>query len=86
MNVEIKASFLTEGSDEGVFLQWLIQLGERVKKGDLLCEIETYKAVVQIEAPVDGVIADFKCNQGEIVTTSSVLGYIQTDDEGKNER
>jgi pyruvate/2-oxoglutarate dehydrogenase complex dihydrolipoamide acyltransferase (E2) component len=85
MRVEIKIEFLGEGADSAVFLQWNKQKNEKVVKGEVVCEVETYKSVVQVEAPIDGVLADLKFSPGEVVNLSDVLGYIETEEQVCNE-
>ena len=42
---------------EGTVVKWLKAVGDAVKEGELIAEIETDKAVVEIEAPVSGTLA-----------------------------
>jgi len=56
---------------------WLKQKGDRVMKGDILCELETDKAAFEIEAPADGILLDIFFDEDEdvpVLTTIAVIG------------
>lgn len=54
MPKEILMPALAAGMEEGHLVRWLKKEGERVKPGDLLAEIETDKAVMEMEADGEG--------------------------------
>lgn len=54
MATEIEMPALSGSMTEGRLLRWLKHEGEAVSAGDLLCEIETDKAVMEVEAPSSG--------------------------------
>jgi hypothetical protein len=56
MPIEIRMPTLSSSNDEGKLARWLVREGQRVKPGDVLAEIETEKAAIEIEAVDDGVI------------------------------
>ena len=80
MRVEIKIDFLGEGVDNAVFVRWCASTGEKVAKGDIVCEIETYKTLLQIEAPDSGILSDLRYASGDVLNIPAVLGYIETSD------
>lgn len=80
MRVEVKAEFLGEGADSAVFLQWNFKENDKVNKGDVVCEVETYKSVVQIDAPVAGRLVGLRFSDGEVVNLSDILAYIETEE------
>ena len=53
---EFKFPDVGEGIAEGEIVRWLVKEGEAVTRGQVLLEIETDKAVGEIEAPIDGVL------------------------------
>jgi pyruvate/2-oxoglutarate dehydrogenase complex dihydrolipoamide acyltransferase (E2) component len=61
---------------EGTILQWLKQLGEPVKKGEPLVEIEIAKAVNTLESPVTGVITKLVANVNDTVPVQGVIAII----------
>jgi acetyltransferase-like isoleucine patch superfamily enzyme len=56
-------------------LQWLVASGEQVREGQLIAELETSKAVVELAAPATGRIT-LGANAGEDLAVGAVIGYI----------
>ena len=52
---------------EGTLVRWVKQVGENINKGDVLAEIETDKATVEVESPAGGVVLQLIVNQGDVV-------------------
>jgi 2-oxoglutarate dehydrogenase E2 component (dihydrolipoamide succinyltransferase) len=50
--------------------------GERVRRDELLVELETDKVVLEVPAPADGVLDEFTVEEGAVVEADTVLGYI----------
>jgi 2-oxoglutarate dehydrogenase E2 component (dihydrolipoamide succinyltransferase) len=50
--------------------------GERVRRDELLVELETDKVVLEVPAPADGVLDEFTVEEGAVVEADAVLGYI----------
>lgn len=73
---EVKIEFLGEGVDEAVFLRWLKKEKDVVEKGEFICEVETYKAVIQIESNEKGVLKSLKCRAGDVIKIPVVVGEI----------
>lgn len=55
---------------------WLVRIGERVKPGTPLLEVEMEKAVVTIEADVGGVLREVHAQAGETVAVGTIVGLI----------
>lgn len=70
MATEIKATV------EGMLLNWLKDVGEPVKAGQVIAEFEADKATVEVEAPADGVISAFKIEVGETVPEGTVIAIL----------
>ena len=62
---------------EGRLIRWAKAAGERVAKGELVAEVETDKAVVEIEAPCDGVLAQHLAAEGEVVKMGQQLASVK---------
>jgi pyruvate dehydrogenase E2 component (dihydrolipoamide acetyltransferase) len=62
-----------QSMEEGTILSWRKHEGEKVRKGEILLEIETDKANVEVEAPESGVLRQILCPEG---TTVPVLATI----------
>ena len=61
---------------EATIARWLKAEGDQVKAGDLLCEIETEKAIFEVEAESEGILLKVLVGGGETAPTLSVIGYI----------
>ena len=63
---------------EATVVAWLKKVGDAVKKGEAVLEIETDKAVSQVESPLDGVIAEILVAEGTVVPLGQQLATIRT--------
>ncbi len=72
---EIKAPSVGESITEVRIAKWLKQNGEAVKNGDLILEIESDKATVEVAAEASGALSIDR-NVGDTVKIGEVLGYI----------
>ena len=54
MTVKIHMPALSPTMTEGTLTKWLIKVGDQVKAGDVLAEIETDKATMEVEAVDEG--------------------------------
>ena len=62
---------------EGTVIKWLKAVGDAVKGGELIAEIETDKAVVEIEAPVSGTLSAIDQPVGAVVPMGGRIGGIK---------
>ena len=60
-------------------LKWMIKVGDNIKKGDPVAEIEFEKATTEIEAEVSGVVEEILYKEGDIVGVGSVIARIKND-------
>jgi pyruvate dehydrogenase E2 component (dihydrolipoamide acetyltransferase) len=67
---------LEMAQETGKLLAWRKKEGERVSKGEPLLEIETDKAVVEVEAPADGILAGIKATEGADVPVGRTIAWI----------
>ncbi len=58
MAIEIRLPKLDESTTEADLLSWLVKSGDTVERGDVIAELETDKATVELEAPASGVMAE----------------------------
>ncbi len=61
---------------EGTLVRWVKQVGENINKGDVLAEIETDKATVEVESPVGGVVLQLIVNQGDVVPVNAPIAVV----------
>ena len=62
--------------ESGKLLGWLKKEGEPVAKGEMIAEIETDKAVFELESPAEGVLAGVKTSAGEMVPVGHTIAWI----------
>ena len=79
MLIEVKVPQLAEGTPEGTLAAWHVKVGQAVKRDQNLCDIETDKVVLETPAQSDGVLVEIKVQSGATVTSSVVLGVIDTE-------
>ena len=77
MSSEVRVPALPESVADATVLAWHKAPGEAVKKGDSLVDLETDKVVLEVPAPVDGVLVQVMCEVGTVVTAASVLATIE---------
>jgi len=72
---------LTDSMEEGVVVKWRKAEGERVESGDVLAEIETDKAVMDLEAFASGTLLKVLVPEGTTVPSGTLIGVIGEPDE-----
>jgi pyruvate dehydrogenase E2 component (dihydrolipoamide acetyltransferase) len=72
---------LTDTMEEGVVVKWKKHEGDKVAAGDVLAEIETDKAVMDLEAFASGILRKILVREGETVKSGTLIGVIAEADE-----
>jgi pyruvate dehydrogenase E2 component (dihydrolipoamide acetyltransferase) len=67
---------LEMAQETGKLVSWRKKEGESVARGELLLEVETDKAVMEIESPADGVLAGIKVLEGAVVPVGQTIAWI----------
>jgi 2-oxoisovalerate dehydrogenase E1 component len=62
---------------EGKLVKWYCRLGDRVAEGEHVADIETDKAVVEIESPASGILAEILATDGATVAMGSPIGIVR---------
>ena len=73
MPYEFKFPDVGEGIQEGEIVKWLVKKGDKVKEDQVLGQIETDKAVVDMPSPKSGTILQINFKEGETVKVGQVL-------------
>ncbi len=76
MATEVFMPALGIAQDSGKLIEWLVQEGEKVNKGQPIMVIETDKTTVEIEAPATGVLANVRARAGEDIPVGQVIAHI----------
>jgi pyruvate dehydrogenase E2 component (dihydrolipoamide acetyltransferase) len=66
---------------EGTLVRWVKKVGETVNKGEVLAEIETDKATVEVESSAGGVVRKLLVEEGAVVPVNSPIAVVGTADE-----
>lgn len=67
--------------EEGTIVKWLVQVGSEVKRGDILCEVETDKATMEMDSPADGFIKAILAQTDTVVPVNAPIAVVGTKDE-----
>ena len=77
----IRMPKMSDTMEEGVIAGWLKKVGEEVKSGDILAEVETDKATMELESYDDGFLLHIGVNDGASVPVDGVIAIIGEKDE-----
>ncbi len=76
MAISVVMPALEMAQENGKLLAWRKKEGERVSKGEPLLEIETDKAVVEVEAPGDGILAGVTAEVGAVIPVGETIAWL----------
>ncbi len=76
MAISVVMPALEMAQETGKLLAWRKKEGDTVKKGEPLLEIETDKAVVEIEAPGDGILAGVVAHEGAVIPVGETIAWL----------
>jgi pyruvate dehydrogenase E2 component (dihydrolipoamide acetyltransferase) len=76
MPVSVVMPALEMAQETGKLVSWKKKEGEPVKKGEMLLEVETDKAVVEIEAAGDGVLSGVTAKVGDVVPVGQTIAWL----------
>ena len=79
MSVNIEMPKLSDTMTEGTLVKWHKQIGDEIEIGDILAEIETDKATMEMEAFDDGVLTDIFIQVGEKAPIGATLAVLNGD-------
>lgn len=83
MSREFLLPDLGSGLKEGEIVQWRVAVGDVVTTDDLLVDIETEKAVIEVPVPYDGTVIALAAEAGELVKVGSMLAVFDTGTAGQ---
>ena len=76
MATEIRVPTLGESVSEATIGRWFKKAGDAVKADEPICELETDKVTLEVNAPAAGVLSEIVVKDGETVTPGALLGQI----------
>jgi pyruvate dehydrogenase E2 component (dihydrolipoamide acetyltransferase) len=69
---------LGEGLPDGELVRWTVSVGDSVKVNDVIAEVETVKAAVELPSPYEGVVTALLAHEGETVPVGTAIISIDT--------
>ncbi|UTW54025.1 pyruvate dehydrogenase complex E1 component subunit beta [Kordiimonas sp. SCSIO 12610] len=82
MAIEITMPALSPTMEEGTLAKWLVKVGDKIESGDVIAEIETDKATMEVEAVDDGTVAQILIDEGsENVKVGELIALVAEDGE-----
>lgn len=76
MATEITMPKLSDTMTEGRLIAWKKSVGEKVERGEIIAEVETDKATMELEAFASGVLLEIRIKPGEMAPVGTVIGMI----------
>ncbi|HEX7338954.1 MAG TPA: 2-oxoglutarate dehydrogenase complex dihydrolipoyllysine-residue succinyltransferase [Rhodanobacteraceae bacterium] len=77
MAIELKVPVLPESVSDATIADWHKKVGDAVTRDENLVDLETDKVVLEVPAPVDGVLKEIKFESGDTVTSQQILALIE---------
>ena len=82
MPIDITMPALSPTMETGTLAKWLVKVGDPVKSGDILCEIETDKATMEVESIDEGTVAELLVADGtEDIKVGAVIARLSGEGE-----
>jgi pyruvate dehydrogenase E2 component (dihydrolipoamide acetyltransferase) len=85
MPIDITMPKLSDTMEEGTILKWHVAAGDRVRRGDIIAEVETDKAAMEMEAFDDGVVSALRVAEGETAKIGVVIAVLEVEPEQGSE-
>ncbi len=77
MSIEVRVPVLPESVSDATIASWHKNAGDAVKRDENLVDLETDKVVLEVPAPVDGVLKEIRAKQGDTVGSQDVIAVIE---------
>ncbi|EQA99778.1 hypothetical protein L288_19020 [Sphingobium quisquiliarum P25] len=78
MRVKVVMPKWGTGMNEGTIIKWLKSVGDKIKAGEMLVEIETSKSTQEMEAPASGTLIEILLPEGEEAEVRTHIATIET--------
>ena len=75
--MEIIMPSLGETVDEGKVIKWHKNVGDEIKEGDILCEVETDKPAAEIPSRVNGTLTEITAPEGETIPVGGKIATVE---------
>lgn len=81
MSATVKLPHLNANEDQAVLTRWLAENGQRVRKGDTLCVVETTKTSMDVDSPADGYMHRIAAEGARIATGTAIAVLLDSPDQ-----
>ena len=81
MAVKVEMPKLSDTMEEGVIAKWNVEEGDKVESGDIIAEVETDKATMEVEVFDAGTILKILADEGDAVPLGNLMAVIGEEDE-----
>ena len=75
--MEIIMPSLGETVDDGKVVKWLKKVGDEIKEGDILCEVETDKTAAEIPSTVNGKLTEIIAQEGDTIPVGGKIATVE---------
>ena len=79
MDYKITMPQLSDSMSEGKLVEWKVKVGDKVSSGDVIADIESDKAVIEVQTFKSGVVKELLLKENEEAKVGSVIAVIDTD-------
>jgi len=87
MSIKILMPALSPTMSEGKLTKWLVKEGDKIKAGDLIAEIETDKATMELEAVDEGVVKELLFKEGnDFIAVNKPIAILSNEEDGSTSK
>jgi len=79
MDYKITMPQLSDSMSEGKLVEWKVKIGDKVSSGDVIADIESDKAVIELQTFKDGIVKELLLKENDDAKVGSVIAIIDTD-------
>ena len=72
---------MSDQMTDAELLSWKVNVGDKVNKGDVLCEISTDKVDMDLDSPYAGEIVNLIASEGDVVNVGEPIAEIETEED-----
>jgi pyruvate dehydrogenase E2 component (dihydrolipoyllysine-residue acetyltransferase) len=78
VRIDVTMPNLGYDMEEGKVQRWLKQVGDSVKRGEPIAEVETDKTTVEMEAMASGTLTEIDVDEGSVATVGAVIAVLES--------
>lgn len=86
MSIEVTVPVLPESVADATIATWHKKVGDKVARDENIVDLETDKVVLEVPAPMDGILTEVLFEEGDTVTAGQLLARLEKSDEAAEEK